>query len=376
MIVFVSNFVSPHIIPLCDELYRLHNHDFLFVETMRMSTERKDLGYNQLRNRKYVIAFEEYSAHQSDYQKVINEASVVLASFASVDNKILYNRIKENNITFLLSERIFKKGIIKLIDSRFWKNLFFIQRIKNKNFHLLCMGAYVAQDFSLCGFKKEKMWKFGYITKRKENHISIQIEDRLDEIVRLIWIGRMIWWKHPFHVIKAAKKIKKKGIKFTLHMIGGGKLEEKIKKYLTKVNISEISYHGLMKNSQVGYMMTKVDVLVCTSNRLEGWGAVINEGMNAGCLVVANEKMGATSYLIKNKITGYSYRGGVKELTQTLIEVIGNKDLKKIARNGYQYIREYWNAEIAAQRLLYLISEIKNGTLCSDIYEDGICSKA
>lgn len=376
MIVFVSNFVSPHVIPLCDELSISTKCTFLFIETRSMSMERRNLGYNQLRNRKYVISYEEYFNNRIKYQKVIDEAEVVLASFCSIDNSILLGRVSSNKLTFLLSERIFKKGVLKLIDPRFWNNLYFLSRIRNKDFHLLCMGAYVANDFSRCGFPIDRMWKFGYITKLEDNNIERKFSDKYNETIKLLWVGRMIWWKRPFHIIKAVEKLKKNGIRFTLDIIGGGELEKKIRYYINQLNIPEITYYGTLTNNKVREMMLASDILVCTSNRLEGWGAVINEGLNAGCLVVANEEMGATPYLIKNGITGYSYRGGFKELFKTLLEIIEKENIKQIAQNGYMYIQESWSASVAAERLLNLISQIQEKSPLTEMSKDGICSKA
>lgn len=376
MIVFVSNFVSPHVIPLCDELYVSTKCAFLFIETRTMSEERRNLGYSRLQNRKYVITCEEYINNHVKYQKVIDEADVVLSSFCSIDNSILLGRVSSNKLTFLLSERIFKKGVLKLVDPRFWSNLYFLSKIRNKNFHLLCMGAYVAKDFSRCGFPMDRMWKFGYITKLEDYDIERKFSDKHNETTKLLWVGRMIWWKRPFHVIKAVEKLKKNGIGFTLDIIGGGSLEKKVRSYINQSNISEITYHGTLTNDKVREMMLASDILVCTSNRLEGWGAVINEGLNAGCLVVSNEDMGATPYLIKNGITGYCYRGGTNDLFKTLVNVIEKGNIKQIAQNGYQYIQESWSAHVAAERLLNLVSQIKVDSTSTEIYEEGICSKA
>lgn len=376
MIVFVSNFVSPHVIPLCDELYASTKSALLFIETRVMSEERRNLGYNQLRNRKYVIKCEEYINNPIKYRKIIDEAEVVLASFLSIDNSLLFDRVSSNKLTFLLSERIFKKGILKLIDPRFWSNLYFLSKIRNKKFHLLCMGAYVAKDFARCGFPIDRMWKFGYITKIEDNDIERKFSDKHNETIKLLWVGRMIWWKRPFHVIKAVEKLKKNRCRFTLDIVGGGKLEKKVRSYIEQSNISEITYHGTLTNNKVREMMLESDILVCTSNHLEGWGAVINEGLNTGCLVVANKDMGATPYLIKNGITGYSYRGGATNLFKILANVIEKENIKQIAQNGYMYIQESWSASVAAERLLNLVSQIKVDFPSTEIYKEGICSKA
>lgn len=375
MIVFISNFVSPHIIPLCDELHVQSGNQFMFIETKQMSNERRSLGYIELRNRSYVIPFEDYAKRHAEYQTAIDNADVVMASFGSIDNKLLKGRVRNNRLTFLLSERMFKKGWFKLADPRFWKNVVFLTSIRHKKFHLLCMGAYVAKDFALCGFPKKRMWKFGYITKSYDDY-NFQPENGEYKAMRILWVGRMIWWKRPLQVIKAAEMLHKKGYDFMLDIVGGGKLENKVKTYLDKKHLPVITYHGLKKNDEVREMMLKTNILVCTSNRLEGWGAVINEGMNAGCIVVASSNMGATPYLVKDGVTGYSYSGGAKALFKAIIKVFSSGS-EAIAKNAHSYIRECWGARVAASRFLDLVEHIQQGIPYYQGYDDdGICSKA
>ncbi len=297
-----------------------------------------------------------------------------MASFGSINNKLLMDRIRNDKLTFLLAERMFKKAIFKFADPRFWKNLLFFSRIRYKQFHLLCMGAYVAQDFALCGFNRDRMWKFGYITSGYgENNSNIRKSE--NKTLKLLWVGRMIWWKQPFQVIKAAKMLHERGYDFTLDIVGGGKLEKKIKAYIEKTNLSEITYHGLKKNDEVKELMQHSDFLICTSNRLEGWGAVINEGMDAGCVVIASKQMGATPYLITDGVTGYSYSGGAKALFQALAKAFERNRIE-ISKNAQTFIRESWSADIAARRLLGLISFIQQDKQHKRLYDSGICSKA
>ena len=53
--------------------------------------------------------------------------------------------------------------------------------------------------------------------------------------------------------------------------------------------------------------MERADIYLATSDRQEGWGAVINEAMNSGCAVVADHMMGAVPYLISHEENGMIY---------------------------------------------------------------------
>lgn len=374
MLVFVSNVVSPHTIPLSVELNNKLKGEFMFIETRMMAEVRKKMGYNSLSSLPFVVPYDQYIHDTTHYKAIIDNAEVVLASYGSIDNSLLENRVTENKLTFLLSERLFKKGILKLFDPKLWRTIYYLSRIRNKAFYLLCMGAYVARDFCLCGFPKDKTYTFGYITQQSTAPVK---ETRTTTTIKLLWVGRMIWWKQPFDAIKAALKLKEMGYDVELEMIGGGKLENKVRKYIMKHDhYGCVKYSGLQQSEVVQNKMSSCDILLCTSNRLEGWGAVINEGLSAGCLVVANIMMGAAPSLIRDGENGYVYKGRARSLTKVIKKAIDSKRHVEIGENGRNYIKEMWSPIIASDRLINLINELKTDKHSSFCYKEGICSKS
>ena len=372
MIIFVSNFVSPHTIPLCEQLYYHRGNDFLFIETKRITLERQNLGYSELQSKPFVVSYKKYIDNTKYYNGLIDSADIVMASFGSVDSSLLNCRLRNNKLTFVMSERLFKKGLIKIFDPKFWRTFLFLYRYRKKNIHLLCMGAYVSKDFGLCGFPKNKMWKFGYITA-DPNVFEKRLE--VSRVVNILWVGRMIWWKRPFDVVKAAEILKNSGIEFHLDVVGGGKLVEKFQSQLKSSNAKDmITYHGLKTGTEVQLMMQRADILLCTSNRLEGWGAVINEGMYNRCVVVASKTMGAAPYLIEDGKTGYLYQGNARALAFTIMRVIRDGKIHQIANNASDYIKENWSPEEGARKFLQLVDMIQHSSIT--VGGNGICTKA
>ena len=64
---------------------------------------------------------------------------------------------------------------------------------------------------------------------------------------------------------------------------------------------------GAMSPDEVRKHMEQANIFLFTSDRNEGWGAVLNEAMNSGCAVVASHAIGSVPYLIKNGNNGYIY---------------------------------------------------------------------
>ena len=47
--------------------------------------------------------------------------------------------------------------------------------------------------------------------------------------------------------------------------------------------------------------MEESEIYLVTSDRKEGWGAVVNEAMNSGCAVVADHMIGAAPWMIRQR---------------------------------------------------------------------------
>lgn len=113
-----------------------------------------------------------------------------------------------------------------------------------------------------------------------------------------------------------------------------------------------------------------------TSDRNEGWGAVLNEAMNSGCAIVADELIGAVPFLIQDGVNGFIYKDkSLKSLTQKVEKLIQDKELReRFAKNAYQTLMTNWNAQTAAEHLMILINNIQNKQNIS--IKEGPCSKA
>ena len=176
-----------------------------------------------------------------------------------------------------------------------------------------------------------------------------------NEKMQIIWVARFINWKHPEVVLKLAKNFKKQNYNFNIQMLGTGKLEEKIRNRVKKQNLEDvIEVVGQVPSDNVKEYMEKANIFIGTSDSREGWGAVINESMNAGCAIVANKKMGSVPFLIGDNNRGYMYNG-YKDLENKVKELINNKALRqKFSKNAYKYITTKWTGEIAAENILEL----------------------
>ena len=151
---------------------------------------------------------------------------------------------------------------------------------------------------------------------------------------------------------------------------------ESTKKLANDSDVNDyITFEGSKTPSEVREYMRKADIFVSTSDRLEGWGAVVNEAMNSGCVTIAARDIGGAPYLIKSGENGFMYKAkSDKNLYETVKKLAGDEVLRsRIGQKAYETIETLWNPEVAAGRLYdFITSEPKD----LDKYKDGPLSRA
>ena len=192
-----------------------------------------------------------------------------------------------------------------------------------------------------------------------------------------MWCARIIKLKHPELAIQCAEKLKTAGYSFQLDMYGEGQLRSQLELLIKNLKVDDIvKLHGNVPNAEIHKAMNDCDVFLCTSDRNEGWGAVVNEAMSNGCVVVGGSKIGAVPFLIKDGINGMIFEDGkIDSLYEKVKFLFDNYDmitkLSKQAREDMAYV---WSPTAAARNLLTLIEDLKSGH--ETTLMEGPCSKA
>ena len=111
-------------------------------------------------------------------------------------------------------------------------------------------------------------------------------------------------------------------------------------------------FTDIRDRNEVRDVMEKCHIHLFTSNYLEGWGAVVNEGMNSGCVEVVDARVGAAPYLIRHGENGLLYPGGRYEKMEALVlDLFENwEERRGMGRVAYETIRDVWNAERRGSR--------------------------
>ena len=371
-IINLSNYFNHHQKPLADAMYDILGDDYHFVETSSVPEFRKELGYQELTS-PYVIKYNRESKEKID--QMILEADVVIYGEAPLC--LIKARYNAGKLTFRDDESRYKNSNRYLKWPVYTYNSHWI----NKG-HLLCASSYAPIDYMLSGMKPSKCFRWGYFTevKKYESPEALMKKKKLKhpQGVSILWAGRLIGLKHPEAAIFMAKELKREDVDFELNIIGSGKLENKIKYEIQKYGLEDcVHMLGSMTPTDVRTHMEDADIFLFTSDRCEGWGAVLNESMNSGCAVVSDENIGSTRYLIDDKKNGMMFKStNYNDLYQKVKWLIDNpEEMKRIGKQAYLTMLESWNGEVAAKNFISLSDALLKGEKLSPILE-GPCSQA
>lgn len=374
-LVFYSVVLNHHQAPVADEFYKLLGNDYCFVELVNLGdTKGAIVDYSQ---RPYLL---EAWKSKENYDRAMNLArTAVCCVFSGIDAlPFEQERMKFGLLSFDMGERWLKQGIKSLASPRLWKWLkaYHFGNWLQKPLYKLCCSAFCASDHSMLGTFKGKCYKWGYFTEVYETLEPFNpIEPRTQ--VRLMWCARFIDWKHPELPIRLAAMLKDSGYDFHLDMFGDGIIRPGMEKLSKKLNITDfITFHGNIPNSGVHQAMREHDIFLFTSDRGEGWGAVANESMSNGCVLVASDAIGSTRYLVKHKETGMIFRSrDLDSLYEHVKYLLDNPDVcKQISKAGRESMVKLWSPANAAKSLLQLIEDIQAGRETSIV--EGPCSTA
>ena len=372
-IVLLSVYFNNHQRCLSDALYRLTSNNFLFIETLHNDHRTERLG-NGMAQAPYT--WHEFLDSERDLcRTAVDEADVAVAG-ATFDD-ILYNRIASGKLIFRYSERPLKNGLepAKFIP-RFlrwhWRNP------PGKPIYMLCASAFTAGDYRKFGLFRDRCYKWGYFPEtRLYPDLGKLFANK--STLTIVWCGRFLDLKHPDDALEVARHLKADGMRFALKLIGTGPLEDALRQRVQADELQDcVELLGAMSPEKVRDAMEQAGIFLFTSDRKEGWGAVMNEAMNSGCAVAASDAAGAVPYLVKDGKNGLVYHSGdVNELYGKVKWLLEHPEQQRLlGEAAYRTIADLWNAEVAAKRFMQLSQAILDGDPSPSLFEEGPCSRA
>ena len=372
-LVLFYNSLNHHQVLLADELFRILGDTFVFV-AICPSSKVNLKGGEDFSDRCYCLRVADTPHNYNKALELARTADVCLFGADSLPFQI--ERAKYGKLSFEVSERWLKRGWINLFSPRLLKNMWYYHTLfYNKPIYKLCASAFAAEDQYLLHSYKDRCYKWGYFTKVEDFDVETHINCKPDSLISMMWCARFLNWKHPELVVKLAKRLKSNGYQFTIDMYGSGVEQQKIKRLCNRLDVEDmISFKGNKPNDEILFEMRKHDIFLFTSDKNEGWGAVLNEAMSNGCAVVASHEIGSVPFLVKDGENGLVFKSNsVDSLYEKVVWLIEHpKERKDIAIKAYYTMKYEWSPDVAAQNLLALINDLQHGHDTS--IKEGPCS--
>lgn len=376
-IVFFSNYLNHHQIPLADAFSKMKDIEYYFVADHSVPEFRKKLGYISY-HRPYLIELDKAPVNHSIALKLAVDADVAILVNSSME-VYLEPRLRTGKLTFLYSERWFKKRYKQnLLSPRLLKQIWtYIKCYKYPHPYMLCSSAYAANDYYFLHMYKNRCFKWAYFTKVEDLNINEILSKKRGHKPRIMWCSRFIDWKHPELMISLAQQLISDGYNFDINMFGNGPLLGEYSQKIDALNLSKyIHLKGNASNEEILKQIQSHHMLIFTSDQNEGWGAVANETMSNGCTLVGSNEIGAIPFLVKDGVNGLIFESrNFKSLYNKVKNLMDNPDYcEQLAFQAYDDMCNIWSPEIASHRFIELAFALQSGK--ETPFVTGPCSTA
>ena len=375
---FVTNLVHHHQLPVADEFFRLLGNDFHYIATEPLPDWLIKGGYDPSLDRSYIIRSYQSDKEMAKARALIDDSDVVIHGAAPIGWSL--KRKEADKVTFHYSERWIKQMGIHSFSPRklqvIYNNYF---RFRNSRTYMLCASAFTAHDVRLYGCFPHKCFKWGYFTKVDENFEVEAPKQGVSpsEITPLMWCARFLKWKHPELPVQLAARLKTKGYRFKIDMFGSGEELENTKMLILQLGVEDcVNLCGNRPNDEILKEMRKHKIFLFTSDRNEGWGAVLNEAMANGCVPVASDAIGSVPYLIKNDENGFQFKScDILSLENAVSSLLDDSERQHAMREkALRTMQMEWNPRVAAKSFVELAQSALANTLTTYSRTDGPAS--
>lgn len=154
---------------------------------------------------------------------------------------------------------------------------------------VLAMGETGVRWFRACGYPRERLFPFAYVTEVADCNPS----ERPSDAFRFLFVGRLVDLKGVDLLLRAMPEAA--GVE--LEIVGDGPLRSSLEVLATGLGIGpSIRWQGQLNPAEIPARIAQADVLVLPS-RKDGWGAVVNEALMTGTPVICSSACGAGDLL-------------------------------------------------------------------------------
>ena len=247
-------------------------------------------------------------------------------------------------------------GIAKIIKILFFPLYFcyillnayrgFLNGVKNSEGYILLSSYFKSDLLRLPGIKKYE----NKIFSMTNPHVfSTDGYKRYDKEKLVLFVGRIHYHdKNIPALLDIWKRIEKQNTEYTLCIVGDGADRKRLEKDIARLGLKHVRLEGMQKN--VADYYKKASFLFLTSQ--EGWGLVLVEAMEYGCIPFAFDSYSSAKEIILDKKNGFLVPPKNNALyadTALASFSMEEKELEPMRKTGYEHIKQFDVETVAAR---------------------------
>lgn len=193
-----------------------------------------------------------------------------------------------------------------------------------------------------------------YIRKGKEltavKKKRIVPDNETDRKIRILFIGRLVWYKGCDVLLRAFARMKQKNCK--LVVVGSGPLERELKCLADSLALRQVEFMGLVSEQEKIKQIAFCDFLVLPSiSKAEAFAIVQLEAMAFGKPVINTALQSGVPYVSIHGETGITVEpGSIGQLARAMDELAGNQALRlAYGRQAQKRVQKYFTKQRMAQ---------------------------
>lgn len=167
----------------------------------------------------------------------------------------------------------------------------------------------------------------------------------------ILYIGRLSIEKGLFDLIAACSLVYKNNKNIKLRIVGGGPLENELKNYVKKNNLSFVEFTGKITNDKVYIEYQNCDIVVCPSLFPEPFLRIAIEASYYRKPIVAYNTGGIPEIIIDKDTGLLANVGNIEELSNCITELINNNKLRDKIINNLGKIRKHSSSKIIIDKM-------------------------
>jgi glycosyltransferase involved in cell wall biosynthesis len=225
---------------------------------------------------------------------------------------------------------------------------------------VLAIGSANTAFYRAMGLPEDRIFCMPYTVDNDRFTDSARLSDEQRTEVRarlgvtnddpiVLYAAKLQARKHPDDLMRAAARLKDRGIRFHVVMVGSGEMVAALADLAASLQLENVHFHGFVNQAALPQIYGASDVFVLPSEN-EPWGLAVNEAMCAGLPIVASAEVGCVADLVRPQVNGLTFAAGdVEGLADALRTILVDAEMRWRMSAASRAIISRWSyAECAA----------------------------